>query len=184
VILSASVTTEARDRSKSAGADEFMGKPFEAAVLLQTLDRLARRKSRGASATPRTRYSGNVVDLESPLLDARRMAELETIARDPTFLAELLRGFRQDVESIFARLDAAVDEGRRETLHDLMHTLKGAAVGVGAQQLAARSAEFDAAVSAGQTGLLAERKAELRRCFDATLVQLDAYTIKKYRVSL
>ena len=46
VILSASVTNEARDRSRSAGADEFMGKPFEAAVLLQTLDRLARRRAR------------------------------------------------------------------------------------------------------------------------------------------
>ena len=112
------------------------------------------------------------------------MAEVENIARDPGFLAELLRGFKQDVESIFDRLDAPVDEGRWETVHDLMHTIKGASVGIGAQQLAARSDEFDACVSAGQTGLLAERKAELRRCFDATLVQLDSYTVKKFRVSL
>ena len=33
ILLSASVTTEARDRAKAAGADEFMGKPFEATVL-------------------------------------------------------------------------------------------------------------------------------------------------------
>ena len=182
IILSASVTTEARERSKSAGADEFMGKPFDAAVLLQTLDRLARRKTR--SAAPARTQSAAIVTLETPLLDARRMAEVENIARDPGFLAELLRGFKQDVESVFARLDVPVDEGRWETVHDLMHTLKGAAVGIGAQQLATRSDDFDACVSAGQTGLLAERKTELRRCFDATLVQLDAYTVRKYRVSL
>jgi HPt (histidine-containing phosphotransfer) domain-containing protein len=65
-----------------------------------------------------------------------------------------------------------------------MHTLKGAAVGIGAQQLAARCDEFDAAVSADQTGQLAERKTELRQCFDATLIQLNDYTVKKHRVSL
>jgi two-component system sensor histidine kinase RpfC len=184
IILSASVTTEARERARAAGADEFVGKPFEAASLLQTIDRLARRKSRTAAAESRARASVAVVPFEVPLLDARRMAEVENIARDPGFLAELLRGFRSDVEGIFDRLDVPVAAGQWEAVHDLMHMLKGAAVGIGAQQLAARCAEFDATVSAGQTGQLAEQRAEMRRCFDATLVQLNAYTERKHRVSL
>ena len=184
IILSASVTTEARERAMAAGADEFVGKPFEAAALLQTIDRIARRKSRGAATAPRTRAAVPVVDFEVPLVDARRMAEVESIARDPGFLAELLRGFRNDVEAIFERLDVPVASGQWGAVHDLMHTLKGAAVGIGAQQLAARCDEFDAAVSADQTGQLAEQKTELRRCFDATLVQLNAYTTQKHRVSL
>jgi HPt (histidine-containing phosphotransfer) domain-containing protein len=65
-----------------------------------------------------------------------------------------------------------------------MHTLKGAAVGIGAQQLAARCIEFDAAVSAGQTGQLTGQVAELRRTFSATLIQLNNYTTQKHRVSL
>ena len=184
ILLSASVTTEARERAKAAGADEFVGKPFEAASLLQTIDRLARRKSRSVAPTARHRLSVAVVDFETPLVDSRRMAAVESIARDPHFLAELLRGFQTDVEAIFNRLDAPVASGQWGAVHDLMHTLKGAAVGIGAQQLAARCDEFDAAVSAGQTGLLAERKTELRRCFDATIVQLNTYTVQKHRVSL
>ena len=184
IILSASVTTEARDQAKAAGADEFMGKPFEAAILLQTIDRLAKRKSLAPQTAGRPRAAVPVVNLELPLVDAKRMAEVESIARDPGFVAELLRGFRNDVEGIFGRLDVPVASGQWEAVHDLMHTLKGAAVGIGAQQLAARCAEIDATVSAGQTGQLAEQKAELRRCFDATLVQLNAYTERKHRVSL
>jgi len=184
ILLSASVTPETRERARAAGADEFIGKPYEAAALLQTIDRLARRKSRVPQPIVRPRSIHSVVELEMPLLDSRRMAEIESIARDPGFLAELLRGFRDDVEAIFGRLDAPVAAGQWEAVHDLMHTLKGAAVGIGAQQLATRCMEFDAAVASGQTGQLAEQKTELRRCFDATLVQLNDYTTKKHRVSL
>jgi HPt (histidine-containing phosphotransfer) domain-containing protein len=112
------------------------------------------------------------------------MAEIESIARDAGFLVELLRGFKNDVEAIFGRLDIPIALGQWGAVHDLMHTLKGAAVGVGAKQLAARCDEFDAAVSADQTGQLAQRKTELRQCFDATLVQLNSYTSQKHRVSL
>jgi len=184
IVLSASVTPEARERAKAAGADEFIGKPFEAASLLQVIDRLARRKSRTVQPAARTRAAEPVVELEMPLVDSRRMAEIESIARDPGFLAELLRGFRDDVEAILGRLDVPVAAGQWETVHDLMHTLKGAAVGIGAQQLAGRCMELDAAVSAGQTGLLSGQMTELRRCFDATLVQLNNYTTQKHRVSL
>jgi len=186
ILLSASVTPEARERARASGADEFMGKPYEAAALLQTIDRLARRKARApqSRSVMRMRPAESVVELEMPLVDSRRMAEIENIARDPGFLAELLRGFRDDVEAIFGRLDAPVAVGQWEAVHDLMHSLKGAAVGIGAQQLATRCMEFDAAVASGQTGQLAERKTEMRRCFDATLVQLNDYTTRKHRVSL
>ena len=151
VLLSASVTTEAREKAKAAGADDFVGKPYEAASLLQTIDRLARRRSRATSPAERSRAAVPVVDFEMPLVDSRRMAEIESIARDPRFLVELLRGFKDDVEAIFGRLDIPVASGQWGAVHDLMHTLKGAAVGVGAKQLAARCDEFDAAVSAGRT---------------------------------
>ena len=53
VILSASVTPETRERVSVAGADEFVGKPDQAANLLNVVDRLARRASRNAGTKPR-----------------------------------------------------------------------------------------------------------------------------------
>jgi CheY-like chemotaxis protein len=51
VILSASVTIEARERATGAGADEFLGKPFEAAALIQLIDRLGAQTPRGRMAS-------------------------------------------------------------------------------------------------------------------------------------
>jgi CheY-like chemotaxis protein len=58
VILSASVTIEARERATGAGADEFLGKPFEAAALIQLIDRLGAQTPRGRMA----RNSANQLD--------------------------------------------------------------------------------------------------------------------------
>ncbi len=182
IVLSASVTVEARDRASAAGADEFMGKPFDAATLLHAIDRLARRKSRMPAPAARPPAPANMGAV--PLVDQDRMAEVESIARDPAFLAKLLRGFRTDVETIFARLDAPLASGQWGAVRDLMHALKGAAVGIGARQLGALCDEFDASVASGQTGQLTEKGTEMRRCFDATLAELNSYTESKHRVSL
>ena len=40
IILSASVTLEARERAQNAGADDFVGKPFDAAALIDKVDKL------------------------------------------------------------------------------------------------------------------------------------------------
>ncbi len=55
MILSASVAPEARERAKRAGADEFLGKPFDAAALIGEIDRLGKRTQRakgGVMAVP------------------------------------------------------------------------------------------------------------------------------------
>jgi CheY-like chemotaxis protein len=44
VILSASVTPETHERVRTAGADEFVGKPYDAANLLNVVDRLGDRR--------------------------------------------------------------------------------------------------------------------------------------------
>jgi two-component system sensor histidine kinase RpfC len=41
IILSASVTIEARTRAMESGADDFFGKPFDAAALIDRIDKLA-----------------------------------------------------------------------------------------------------------------------------------------------
>jgi CheY-like chemotaxis protein len=75
IILSASVTVEARDRARKAGADEFVGKPFEAANLLQVIDRLARRAGRGYQVRPKATAP---IVASIALLDQSRVQEVST----------------------------------------------------------------------------------------------------------
>ncbi|MGH8852035.1 MAG: ATP-binding protein [Casimicrobiaceae bacterium] len=174
IILSASVTVEARDRARSAGADEFVGKPFEAANLLQVIDRLARRVIRGQN--PRSRLVPQPAPATVALIDQVRIQEVERIARDSNFLTQLLRGFHGDVERLLERLDAAVANEQQSGITEVIHALKGASLGIGAQQLAARCVAIEDAAAKHQYAQLRVLASEMRKCFDATSTQLTAYS--------
>ena len=176
IILSASVTTEARERARVAGADEFVGKPFEAAALLQVIDRLARRASRGQQ----NRFKANVPGQSNvALIDHARMQEVQHISRDAGFIAQLLNGFRGDVEALLKRLDAAIVQEQRSALADITHAIRGAALGIGAHQLAARCESIEQAAPSAQLNQLQSLVADMRRCFNATSAQLATYTPSK-----
>jgi len=177
IILSASVTKESREKARQAGADEFVGKPFEAAGLLQVIDRLARRATKGQQQRARSGAASRPATVE--LIDHARMQEVERISRDSTFLLELLRGFRGDVESLLKRLDAAIVAEQRTTLTDITHAIRGVALGIGAEQLAAQCVEIEEVAASAQFEQLRRLAAEMRRCFDATSAHLTTYTQKR-----
>jgi two-component system, sensor histidine kinase RpfC len=176
IILSASVTIEARDRARQAGADEFVGKPFEAANLLQVIDRLARRAGRGYQVRPK---ANTAIVASVALLDQSRVQAVRNIASDSTFLTQLVSGFRGDMETLLDRLDSEVANEQRAAISDAVHAIRGAALGIGAQQLAARCTSIDDAAANGHFGQLRILSAEMRRCFAATSAQLTDYSVKK-----
>jgi two-component system, sensor histidine kinase RpfC len=189
VILSASVTVEARNRAETAGADEFIGKPFDAASLLQRIDGLAptsvtrERRVRPASRAklhiavnnvhaqgPRPGVAGAEAEqADEGLVDADRFAQLEDIASTPAFLSELIEGFGSDVDDILERTREAVLAANASAIPDLMHTLKGAAVGVGATHLALLATKFEASVSSLAKGEMIELTSGIGECFSKTL---------------
>jgi two-component system sensor histidine kinase RpfC len=202
-ILSASVTVEARRRATNAGADEFLGKPFDAAALIQQIDRLAGRVSAetkskrvttkkrdekpnlpalafrtggGEAKSGSYRTNLSVVAREERLVDQNRLMQLEDIARDRSFLAELINGFIADVDAILMKCQSPVAEGDSQRIADLMHSLKGAAVGVGADRLSHLANELDrAALSQVPTSELKAGLDRIQGCFDSTSAQLKQY---------
>lgn len=197
MILSASVTVEARERAAKAGADEFVGKPFEAGALIMQIDRLSKRVTRvkDAQATPsgsaqRLTIVRNEATAATPptprpyaaekasdagLVDAARLMQLEDIARDPAFLAELVGGFISDVEMILSRTARAVSDGDDTAIADLMHSLKGAAVGLGATRLAALADNLDQAPPGAPVSESQIRLEEIAACAAATFAHLKQY---------
>ena len=215
LILSASVTTEARDRARKAGADEFMGKPFDAATLVAEIDRLGKRSERakkGAAAnlpTPlregtlpsKTRTSGlssrpdlpsnasrrprgTIAASDAALIDPDRIAQLEDIGRDPSFLTELIRGFEGDVDGLIAKTRHAVATATIGEIPDLMHTLKGAAVGVGARKLATLAVDLETAPESRSSQELAHKLDAISACYEATSACLNNYIRAGHPASL
>ncbi len=181
IILSASVTPETRERVNFAGADEFVGKPYEAANLLNVVDRLARKASRDARTKPR--QVATVSHAAIPLVDRVRLHEVELISNDKNFLRKLIAGFCSDVDSMLSRLDMTIVGGKVVAITDVTHAITGACVGIGAAQLAARCVELDRAANTGDSGRLTGLAAELRRCFEATAAQLASFPAGESRAT-
>lgn len=204
IILSASVTLEARERAAIAGADEFIGKPFDAASLIDQIDRLGERAvgTRADSAPldrkrPTERFgiavnhvpakmerpeqtelgSRRASEVDSTLVDQSRLAQLEDIARDASFLSELIAGFMSDVDAILSRTQHAVAAGNADLIPDLMHSLKGAAVGVGATRLALLAADFDRSSLRMSVPEMKGKLSEVQSCSEATSIQLKQYLL-------
>lgn len=173
IILSASVTPETRERVSGVGADEFVGKPYEAACLLNVIDRVARRAPRDTKTKPHQLAA--VSHAAIPLIDRARLHEVALISNDEQFLRKLIAGFCSDVEGMLTRMDATIASGKVVAVTDITHAIKGASVGIGAVQLAARCSEIDRAANAGDRSRLTLHAAELRRCFEATSAQLNSF---------
>jgi two-component system, sensor histidine kinase RpfC len=184
MILSASVTPEARENARRAGADDFLGKPYEAVALLQAIDRLARRATRGANGLREVARTGAEVTQLAPLIDMKRLADVERIASDETFLVRLLAGFQTDVSGLLERLDKAVDEKRGFEISEITHAIKGAAMSVGATLLAAQSDEIGQAASRGGPADAKVLLTQIRQCFEKTDHEFHTYLSRKKRASL
>ncbi len=197
IVLSASVTLDARNRALSAGADDFFGKPLEAAALIRRMDALARSASMeagpraNAGQPPSTlthppetnRAAGSARARNDETLDYDRLQELEEISGTPDFMAKLLRGFVGDFRGLQARLELAISENQDTDIPDILHAMKGAAVGVGATRLAGlcESTKSSAGDDPQATVQLANR---LRTAMTDTFAHLDAYLHTHHRVSL
>lgn len=199
IILSASVTPEARDRALRAGADDFIGKPFEAAAVLERLDTLASTQ-RGRSSvlrdSPLTSHSpipnsvnaleaspsGAPVRMNSANLDVRRLRELEDISRDSEFMKRLIGSFIEDFKDLELRLTNAVSAANTTEIADTLHAMKGAAVGVGAIQLALLCDTSDSS-NWGDSAEADSRLAMLRGTLERTLSDLEFYLLSQHIVS-
>jgi two-component system sensor histidine kinase RpfC len=198
MILSASVTIDARQRAAGAGADEFVGKPFDAASLINTIDRLGKRvvnrrtgdfasahdapariseAKRSTASTDLLKFRTTLAatQIDEALLDSARISQLEDIARDASFLTELIGGFISDVDAILSKTQRAVANEAYTEIPDLMHTLKGAAVGVGATKLAQMTTDLDRIAMQSGPQQLKAKVGEIQSCFEATAGSLQRY---------
>jgi two-component system sensor histidine kinase RpfC len=129
IMLSADVTSEVMKECKEAGIDAFLPKPVEARRLLDTIASLIAKRT-SATGSARDDVSGTAA-----VINPAALTELELISSGGSFMPELINGFIQDGEALLKQMEAAIAAEQYETLRDLVHALKGAAVTLGAEQL-------------------------------------------------
>jgi two-component system sensor histidine kinase RpfC len=140
IMFSANVTTEAREESLEAGADEFLPKPIQVNSFLQTLEQLVTEfKSSGPpenrTLSPKPKNRLKLLRPTATVLDLQNLTDLEHVSKDPKFLDDLILEFVTENNKLLRSLEFALNEARVDEIKEILHTLKGSALSIGAVSL-------------------------------------------------
>ncbi len=187
IMFSANVTTEAREESIEAGADEFLPKPIQVDIFLKTLDRLVESFRQALPATD----TRNPLSLPRPVLLAddeavlnlQALEGIEKMSSDPRFLDDLLIEFVNENRRMLDALEQSMQAQDMEMFREIVHALKGSALSVGAvaMKMACRRLEkLDASVVAVYS---MEIMQQLRQLFMLLCEELEKYRQKRVQRS-
>jgi PAS domain S-box-containing protein len=174
IALTANVMSGDQEKSRRAGMNGHIGKPFREEELLAALCRLISPERPRAAAVPapppkERKKNGGFAALTG--IDAEK--GLANTMHDPEFYRRILRLFRQDQAEFAERFAAAWRNGDADGAARLAHTLKGVAATIGAMPLHEAVSQLEISCRHGghTPPQLAEAEAEL----DAVLRGIDIF---------
>jgi HPt (histidine-containing phosphotransfer) domain-containing protein len=116
-----------------------------------------------------------VIYQEIPVVDRKRIDELSLMDNDGSFLKELVELFSQDSESSLTELQDSLREGDLVNVKKVAHRLKGSALSIGANRLAALANEIELEPEPDHIDGSAARLSSLRNETINELQQLHAH---------
>jgi CheY-like chemotaxis protein/HPt (histidine-containing phosphotransfer) domain-containing protein len=134
IAMTASATSEERERCRQAGMDDFLPKPVDAELLASTLERWLPADS---------------VDLPAPALVGEvstaddRLRELMDEGFDAELVLRIVDRFGSGAHQTLVELVAAAATGDGPAVADRAHRLRGSADNVGLRSLGARCLEIE-----------------------------------------
>jgi CheY-like chemotaxis protein len=147
VAYTANTQSEALERCTMAGMDDYLTKPTELGTLREKVTYWLGKPLVLARARGRPRAASG-----DRLLDRARIEEL---AGGPEGIAEVLAGLEGAVRADIAELQSALARGDLSAVRGAAHRIKGAALSIGSERLAATAAKLEQATREPAEALLA-----------------------------
>jgi CheY-like chemotaxis protein/HPt (histidine-containing phosphotransfer) domain-containing protein len=142
VAMTAEVMQGDREGFLAAGMNDYVAKPIRPHELVTAILRAPSRS--GTEAAPTTHEA-------SPAVDDTVIERLtESMGGDETFIAELIEQFLGDSPALVEAARRGLDAGDADEVRRAVHTLKSNAATFGANPLADRSRELEAAAKDGE----------------------------------
>ncbi len=180
IMFSANATPEAREESLEAGADDFLSKPIKVELLLATLSQLVKRfRAAGPPSHPEFREepatSPPISDAGQPVLDLQSLTILEGVSRDPHFLDDLIVEFMNENRRLIDRLEGALKIQDWDRAKEILHTMRGAGLSIGAVSLKALCTRIEKLNPAEMKAYAPEITFEVRQTFRRLCQALELY---------
>ncbi|GAB4401137.1 MAG: hypothetical protein OHK0048_17270 [Rhodoferax sp.] len=149
IAMTANVMPSDREASLAAGMNAHVGKPFDIRVLVSLLMSLT---AKPAAPQPTDPAPAPGQSAAPPLADAVDTATaLQRLGGNTALYAQLIARFLADLAEQPKQLKAALAESRLDTATHQLHTLKGLAATVGANELAAVAQRCERTVQAARS---------------------------------
>ena len=165
VAMSANALREDMDVAVLAGVDDYVVKPFSAAVLRAALERSGVARG-GRNQSPPV-SQGQVSGGPRPALDDRMLREFLAIDPSGDFLGRLITSFTTNSREALAELGRALSQGRCDAVQSAAHQLVGMTSNLGLEEIARLGRKIDALARGGTVDgcelLLADCERELER---------------------
>ncbi|MFZ1985958.1 MAG: response regulator [Desulfatitalea sp.] len=155
------------EKSRQAGMNDFMTKPFRRRTLLGTVQRWL--DERPAPAGQADQIRAGVEGSTATPIDWERA--LEEFLGQEAVLTQVLTDFQKHVRDQLAMIAQALAAADKETIRTQAHAIKGGAANLTAEPLAAIAARLEAI---GRSGDLAQGS-ELLSALGAELARLEAF---------
>jgi two-component system sensor histidine kinase RpfC len=177
IIFSASVTQEARDESFAAGADAYISKPIEVSKFLKTLNRLV-QDNRPAPISKQHEHATGAhkgSEINTSVLDAAKLNNLESMSQDPTFIDELIAEFISEGRRLIGNFNRSLVRSDYAQVASAMHALRGSALSIGATSLKQLCAHIEKLADEALQENQVEIKNQLSECFQQLCEALEVY---------
>ncbi|MGQ0587270.1 MAG: ATP-binding protein, partial [Gammaproteobacteria bacterium] len=161
IAMTASVMAGDRDRCLEAGMSDHVSKPIGIEQLMGTLARwLPARRGRGAAAPPAALPVERTAAAAVPAVDGFNVADgLRRLGGDAALYRRLLLQFHEHSAGAAGAVRAALAAGDRAAARAEVHSLKGAAATLSADELHAATVQLEAALRRGADSVEAETRA-------------------------
>ena len=137
VLLTANVSSDGLRQAGESGAAACLTKPVGARELSDTIERVLGREPQAArAAAPEADAPESSPERDPELVSERTLQRLSRMARDPSFMADLIDNFLHDAAELVDGIDTAERAGDLDGVHYHAHALHGSAANLGVRALA------------------------------------------------